>query len=149
MSVVELDGAAEIEPLLDLLGVGVGEVLVEDDSDGLADDLADDGVGAADFAFVFEFDLAGDTGERGVDVADAGDDEGFSVEESAALGIGEDELHCADGETLRDAAAFVDLLFFPGCEGNLLDDLADVVRDFDVVGGPSLSLPRSTMLPAR
>ena len=28
--VVELDGAAEVEPLLDLLGVGGGEVAVED-----------------------------------------------------------------------------------------------------------------------
>ena len=38
--VVELDGAAEVEPLLDLLGVDGGEVLVEDVGDGLADDLA-------------------------------------------------------------------------------------------------------------
>ena len=40
--VVELDGAAEVEPLLDLLGVGVGEVGVVDVGDGLADELADD-----------------------------------------------------------------------------------------------------------
>jgi hypothetical protein len=68
--VVELDGAAEVEPLLDLLGVGVGEVAVEDVGDGGADDLADDGVGALHLAFVLELDLAGDAGERGVDVAD-------------------------------------------------------------------------------
>ena len=87
LGVVELDGAAEVEPLLDLLGVGVGEVLVEDVATDGADDLADDGVGAAHLAFVFELDLAGDAGERGVDVADAGDGEGFVVEQGAALGV--------------------------------------------------------------
>ena len=63
--------------------------------DGGADDLADDGVGAAHLALVLELDLAGDAGERGVDVADAGDDERFAVKEGAALGVGEDELHGA------------------------------------------------------
>lgn len=79
MRVVELHGAAEIEPLFDLLCVGVSEVFVEDDGYGLTDDLADDGVGAADFAFILELDFASDAGERGVDVADAGDDYGLSV----------------------------------------------------------------------
>ncbi len=96
-----------------------------------ADDLADDGVGAAHLAFVFELDLAADAGERGVDVADAGDDEGFVVEEGAAFGVGDDEFHGADGEALRDAAALVDFFVFAGGEGDLLDDLADVVGDFD------------------
>ena len=36
--VVEFDGAAEVEPLLDLLGVGVGEVGVVDVGYGLADE---------------------------------------------------------------------------------------------------------------
>ena len=119
--------------------------------DGLADDLADDGVGAAHLAFVFELDLAGDAGERGVDVADAGDDEGFAVEKSAAFGVGDDELHGADGQALRDAAALVDLLVFARGEGDLLDDLADVVRDLDVAGSGRLlrrCRARST-LPAR
>ena len=96
-----------------------------------ADDLADDGVGAAHLAFVLELDLAGDAGECGVDVADAGDDEGFVVEQGAAFGVGDDELHGADGEALRDAAALVDFFVFAGGEGDLLDDLADVVGDLD------------------
>ncbi len=132
MGVVELHGAAEVEPLLDLLGVGVGEVLVEDAGYAGADDLADDGVGAAHLAFVFELDLATDAGECGVDVADAGDGEGFAVEEGAAFGVRDDEFHGADRKALRDAAALVDLLIFAGGEGDLLDDLADVVGDFDV-----------------
>ena len=144
LCVVELDGAAEVEPLLDLLRVGIGEVLVEDVGHAGADDLANDGVGAAHLAFVFELDLAADAGERGVDVADAGNDERFVVEERAAFGVRDDEFHGADGEALRDAAALVDFLVFAGGEGDLLDDLADVVGDLDVA-----RLGAWTRLPAR
>src|SRR5882757_5042000 len=80
LRVVELHGAAEVEPLLDLLGVSAGEVLVEDAGYAGADDLADNGVGTAHLAFVLELDLAADAGERGVDVADAGDDQGLIVQ---------------------------------------------------------------------
>src|SRR5882757_11491555 len=80
LRVIELHGAAEVEPLLDLLGVGAGEVLVEDAGYAGADDLADDGVGAAHLAFVLELDLAADAGERGVDVADSRHDQGFVVQ---------------------------------------------------------------------
>jgi hypothetical protein len=45
----------------------------------------------------------------------------------AAFGVRDDQLHGADGQALRDAAALVDLLVFAGGEGDLLDDLADVV----------------------
>ncbi len=130
MGVVELYGAAEVEPLLDLLGVGVREVLVEDILYAGADDLADDGVGSAHLAFVFEFDLAADAGESGVNVAYARHDEGLVVEQSAAFGVRDDELHGADGEALRYAATLVDFLVFTRGEGDLLDDLANVVGDF-------------------
>ncbi len=117
-----------------------GEVLVEDGGDGLPNDLADDGVGSAHLALVLELDLAGDAGERGVDVADARDDGGLAVDEGAAFGVRDDELHGGDGQALRDAGALVDLFFFARGEGDLLDDLADVVGDLDgldgvVVGG--------------
>ena len=43
------------------------------------------------------------------------------------------------GKPLRDTGALVDLLVFACGEGDLLDDLADVMRDFDgcnrVIGG--------------
>ena len=58
----------------------------------------------------------------------------FAVEEGAAFGVGDDELHGGDGEALGDAAALVDFFVFAGGEGDLLDDLADVVGDFDVGG---------------
>ncbi len=105
---------------------------VEDAGYAGADDLADNGVGSAHLAFVFELDFAADAGERGIDVADTRHYERFVMEKCAAFGVREDELHGADGETLRDTAALVDFLVFAGREGDLLDDLADVVGDFDV-----------------
>jgi hypothetical protein len=39
---------------------------------------------------------------------------GFAVEQSPAFGVGDDELHGADGQALRDAAALVDLFVFAG-----------------------------------
>ncbi len=134
MGVVELDGAAEVEPLLDLLGVGGGEILVEDICDRCPDDLADDGVCAAHLAFVFEFHFSGDARERGVDVADAGDDEGLVVEEGAAFGVRDDEFQGGDGEALGAAAALVDFLVLACGEGDLFDDLADVVWDLELEG---------------
>ena len=50
------------------------EIGVERFSDRCADQLAADVVGAFHFAFVFEFEFAGDGGQRGIDVADARDD---------------------------------------------------------------------------
>ena len=135
LGVVELNCAAEVEPLFDLLGVGVGEVPVENTLYAAADDLADDGVGTPHLAFVFEFDLAADAGQSGVDVANARDDEGLTVNQRSAFGVRDDEFHGADGETLRDAASFVYFFIFAGGEGDLFDDLADVVGDFDLRGG--------------
>ena len=69
--VVDLQRAAEIEPLGDLLEVDAGEVAAEDVADRGADDVARDVVGAAQLAFVLELELAGDRRQRGVDVGDA------------------------------------------------------------------------------
>ena len=51
------------------------------------------------------------------------------LHESAAFGVGDDQLHGGDGQALADAAALVDLLVFACGEGDLLDDCADVVRE--------------------
>src|SRR6185437_8479758 len=72
----------------------------------------------------------------GIDVPDAGYGELFVVEQSAALGIRNDEFHGGNGQALRDAASLVHLFIFACGEGNLLDNLADVVRNFDITGGP-------------
>ena len=49
----------------------------------------------------------------------------------AAFGVGEDEFHGGDGQALRDAGSLVDFLVFAGAEGDLLDNLADEMGDFD------------------
>ena len=135
LRVVQLHRAAEVEPLFDLLRVQAGKVLVEGGGDGLPDDLADDGVGAAHLAFVLQFDLAGDAGQRGVDVADTRHDEGFAVNQGTAFGVRDDQLHGGDGQALRDAGTLVNLLVFARGEGDAFDDLADVVRNLDVLDG--------------
>ena len=69
--VVDLQAAAEIEPLGDLLEVDVGEVAAKDVPDRRADDVARDVVGAPQLAFVLELELAGHGWQRRVDVGDA------------------------------------------------------------------------------
>ncbi len=59
----------------------------------------------------------------------------FAVNEGAAFGVGDDELHGGDGQALRDAGALVDLFVFARGEGDLLDDLADVVGYLDGLNG--------------
>ncbi len=63
---------------------------VVDLADGDADQFAGDGVAALEFAFVFQLDLAGDGGQRGVDIEHARDGERFAGAERAALGIRDD-----------------------------------------------------------
>ena len=48
-------------------------------------------------------------------------------------GVGEDELHGGDGEALGDAGTLVDFFVLAGGEGDGFDDLADVVRDLDLL----------------
>ena len=109
----------------------VGEVAVVDLADGGADELANHRVRAAHLAFVFEFELAGDAGQRGVDVADARHGERFAVDERAPFGIRDDQFHGGDGQALADAAALVDFLVFARGEGDLLDDCAHIGRNLD------------------
>ena len=54
--------------LHDLRDVDALEILVVDLADGGADQLARHRVAALEFAFVFQFQLAGDGGQRGVDI---------------------------------------------------------------------------------
>ncbi len=63
--------AADIEPLNHRLHVDAFEVAVEDLAHGDADQFAPHRIAAFEFAFVFQFDLAGDGRQRGVDVQHA------------------------------------------------------------------------------
>ena|SRR5216684_467210 len=82
----QLEFAAQFEPLNDGLEVDVSEMLAEDTADGGSNELAGDGVRAFEFAFVFELHFPGDSGERGVNIGDAGDDGFFAGAGGAMLG---------------------------------------------------------------
>src|SRR6185437_3597363 len=131
--VVHLDGTPEVEPLLDLLGVDAGEVGVEDAGDRLPDELAHDDVRAFELALVLELYFSGNARQCCKDVAYARHDERLIVQQSTALCVRDHELHGADRQALRDAGALVDFFLLTRNEGDLLDDLADVVRDVDAL----------------
>src|SRR3984885_15344412 len=107
--VIEFDGTAQLEPQFDLLGIDILEVAVVDLADSSSNKVLDHGVGSAHFTFVFELDLAGDSGHRRVDIADTGKNGGLTVEQCAALGVRDDQLEGGDGKALADAAALVHL----------------------------------------
>ena len=128
----------DLEPLDDRLEIGVAQVLGEDFADGGANQFARDGVGAFQLAFVFEFQLAGDGGNGGVDVGDARGGVGFVVARGALLGAADHGFHAGDGQALADAGALVDALIFARQKGDLLDDFAQVVRHVKFAAGVAL-----------
>ena len=129
--VVDLQRAAEIEPVGDLLQLDAGEVAGEDIADGAADDVAGDVVGAAELALVFELELAGNGRQRRIDVGDARRDDRLVGADGAPLGARDHVLEQRDRQPLADAGALVDLLVLPRLERDFLDHLADERRDLD------------------
>ena len=93
----EFQFAAQFEPLDDGLKVDVGEIFAEDAADGGANEFAGDGVGAFEFAFVFELHFSGDGGESGVNVGDAGDDGFFAGARGALLGAADEAFEVVMG----------------------------------------------------
>ena len=69
----EFQLAADFKPLYDSLEIYFSKMFAEDAADGGANQLAGDGVGSLELAFVFEFELAGDGGKRGINIGDARD----------------------------------------------------------------------------
>ena len=65
--------SAQVEPLHYLIEADAVQISVKGLRHRGADQLAAYVVGAFHFAFVFQFELAGDGGQGGIDVADAGD----------------------------------------------------------------------------
>ena len=112
-----------------------------DAADGLADEVAGDGVTATELTFVFEFDLTGDGREGGVEIGDARHGHVITGAQGAAFGIRDYVFEYGDGKALADSGTLVDLLVFASEEGDLFDDFADVFGDADlhvggVAGGP-------------
>src|SRR6266404_597309 len=131
----QLEFAAQFEPLNDGLEVDVGEMLAEDAADGGSNELAGDSVRAFELAFVFELHFSGDGGECGIVIGDAGDDGFFAGAGGAMLGAADEAFHRCDRETLADPGTAVHTFVFARLEGNFLDDLAQVLRDFDLFAG--------------
>src|ERR1035438_7542569 len=130
---IELERTAEIEPFYDPRKIDALEVLVVDLADGSADQIAGHGIAAFELALVFQFELAGDGGERGVNVGDARHGGIVPALQGAALGVGYHVFEHGNGEALADAGALVDALVFARQEGQLFHHAADVIghADFD------------------
>src|SRR5580704_7952012 len=98
--IAQLNLAAQVEPLHDLLHVRTGEIFVVGLGDRGADQFAADIVGALHFAFVLEFEFAGDRRQGSVNVTDAGHDQFFVISNRSAFGVRDYIFHRADGQAL-------------------------------------------------
>src|ERR1017187_2218702 len=88
--VVEFYSSAQVEPLFDLLCVGIGEVAVEYLAHRGANQISDHRVGAAHFSLVLQLKLAGYSRHCGVDITNTRKYELFGMYKRAPLGIGDD-----------------------------------------------------------
>src|SRR5262249_6892507 len=122
-------GVSVIEVIEGLAEIDACETRAEDLAAGFADQLARDAFGADLFAFVFQLDLSGDRGNRGVNIADSGGDYGLVVMQCAPLGVRHDALHHCDRQALADAGAFINAFIVTRDERDLFDDFADGFRN--------------------
>src|SRR5439155_12142319 len=125
---IELERAAQVEPLYDLRDVRAVKILVVGFAHRTADQLARHGVAALQLAFVFQLELAGNRGQGSVNIEDARHRHGLFGFERATLGVRNHILEHRDGQALRDTGTLVDFLVFARGESQLLDDLPDVYR---------------------
>src|SRR5690242_15409990 len=131
----ELEFAAKFKPLNDGLKIHVSKMLAENAANGGANQLARDCVRAFQFAFVFEFELAGDGGQRRVDIGNTGDGAFFSRAGGALFSAAHDAFENGDGKALADAGALVHALVFARLEGDFFDKLAEIARNVDFASG--------------
>ncbi len=115
----------------DVVHVGAAHPGLERLAGGAADQVLGDRFRALELALVLELQLAGDRGQRGVDVGDAGDHRLFLRGDGAPLGIGHDVFQYADREALGNARTAVHPLVLARLEGHALDQLGDEVGQLD------------------
>src|SRR5208282_1750313 len=127
----ELQLSAVLEPLDGLVQVHAAKVTFENASDGAADQFAGYGVCAAEFALVFEFDFSGDGRHGGVEIGHAGHRGALVQTHGALLGVAGHAFGHGNGQALADAGTFVHALVFARQESDLLDDLAEVLGNFE------------------
>src|SRR6266481_2572954 len=110
-------------------------MLAEDAADSGANQLAGDGVGAFELAFVFQFELAGDGRKSGVNIGDARNGIFLTDAGGTLLGVANHAFQRRDWQALAYARTAVDALVFTGLEGDFLDDFAQVAGDVDFASG--------------
>src|SRR5256886_8591630 len=131
----KLEFATQFEPLYDRLEIDICEMFAENAANSGANQFAGDGVGALEFAFVFEFHLAGDGGKGRVNIGDARDHGFLAVARGALLGAADEALQSGDRQTLADARAAVHALVFARLKSDLFHDLAEIRRHVDLLAG--------------
>jgi len=82
-----------------------------------------DGVRALEFSFVFEFHLASNGGEGGVNVGNAGDDGFLAVARGSLLRAADEAFQSGDRQALAYAGATINALVFAGLESDFFHDL--------------------------
>ena len=98
---------------------------LKDVGDRGANQLAADGVGPAQLAFVFELELAGNGWQRGVNIRDPCHRRHFAGHQRATLRVRCDVLQNADRQALTHARALVDAAIRSRLKRDLLDDFAN------------------------
>ena len=110
-----------------LLEIHLRKISGENLSDCGANQFARDIIGAANFAFVSEFELSSHRGNSRINVRDAGDSERFLVANGALFGAAGHIFESADGQALADAAAAIHALIFAREKRNLFDHFRNVM----------------------
>src|SRR5690242_5804103 len=119
----DLQGAAFVEPVHDVVHVGAAHARAERGARGAPDQVFGDGLGALQLTLVFELELAGDGGQRRVDVRHARHHVLLFGGHRAALGVGDHVLEQADRQALRHTGALVHPLVVARLERHPLDHL--------------------------
>src|SRR5256712_7663009 len=118
-----LQRAALVEPVNDVVHVGATDAAFEGPTRRAANQVFGDRLRSLKLAFVLELELAGDGGKRGIHVGDARHDGLLFRHNRAALGIRQHVIEHADRQPLRHAAAAIYALVVARFERDSLDQL--------------------------
>src|SRR6185369_6695699 len=126
----KLQFAAQFEPLRDRLKIHFRESLAEHSAHRRANQFPRNGVRALQFAFVFQFQLAGDRRKRCVDVYNPCDTAFFAVTRGTLLGVADHAFQRSDWQPLAYSRSPIDALVFARLKRDLFHDFAQIFRHF-------------------
>ena len=129
-AVAERQRTTEVEPLDHFAGVHAVEDADEDVANCGPNEIARHNLGALQFAFVFELELAGDRRQCRVHVRDARHDDLLAVGERSSFSVRDHEFQRADGQALTHAGSLVDLAIGTCLKRDLFDHFAHVLGNF-------------------